>query len=101
MLVDTGGYRVYHNFPEGNDPAGYPVGGNCYLRIPEYFERPEHLAFEKKEKAKHARMMRNLVKQRKREKGENVSSDEEEPIEYSDRQLYKKGLIASAEDFTQ
>jgi len=102
MLVDIGGYKIYHNFPQGRDPAGWPLGGNCYLRIPEYFVRPEHLAFEKKEQINHAREMRNMVRQRKRNKGEEVDSDEDKPPPpLTQRQLYKKGLIQSAEDFTQ
>lgn len=60
-------------------------GGNCYVRIPEYFERPEHLEFEKKDKATQARLMRNASRQVKRNKGMEVSSDEEEPVELSDR----------------
>ena len=54
-MVDIGSYKIYHNFPEGRDSAGWPLGGNCYLRIHEYFVRPEHLAFEKEHQINHAR----------------------------------------------
>ena len=85
MLHSIAGYKIYHNFPEGSDQQGFKYGGNCYLRIPEYFERPEHIEFEKRDRATQARLMRNASRQVKRNKGLEGSSDEEEPEELSDR----------------